>query len=626
MRRDNLAQLYWLNQETDWRAALKRLADDPWARGMKLANTNLDSIRTGQLDNALRQILGDAPPSGLTTRPIRLAILGSCTTAHLAAGIRVGALRRGIHVTLYEGEYGQYLQELADPESGLHRFAPNAILFAFDALHLTAGIHAGMDAASVRDMRDAMLERVTECWKLARALAQGQVIQQTPLPIIPRLMGSNEPRLPGSRAAVAADIAAALAARADAAGVDICAVDAAAARDGIAAWHDPAMWHRAKQEIAQRAAPVYGDVVGRLLAAAQGRSFKCLVLDLDNTLWGGVVGDDGLDGLVLGQGSALGEAHLAFQDYARELSRRGVILAVCSKNDEANAVEPFDRHPEMLLRRADIACFKANWSDKATNLRAIAQELNIGLDSLVFVDDNPFERNLVRQELPMVAVPELTDDPASYAATIADAGYFESVTISKEDLSRAAQYQANQARAAERGAATDLPAYLRGLEMRLIWKTFDRLGLSRIVQLINKTNQFNLTTKRYTEAEILDVMADDRAFGLQLRLLDRFGDNGIIAIVIGRLTGADCQIDTWLMSCRVLGRGVEAATLNLIAAQAAAMGAERLIGTYIPTAKNPMVADHYQKLGFDAAGILSLGSFTPIETFIESQEDNHAGA
>ncbi len=621
-----MAQLYWLNQETDWRAALKRLADDPWARGMKLANTNLDSIRTGQLDNALRQILGDAPPSGLTTRPIRLAILGSCTTAHLAAGIRVGALRRGIHVTLYEGEYGQYLQELADPESGLHRFAPNAILFAFDALHLTAGIHAGMDAASVRDMRDAMLERVTECWKLARALAQGQVIQQTPLPIIPRLMGSNEPRLPGSRAAVAADIAAALAARADAAGVDICAVDAAAARDGIAAWHDPAMWHRAKQEIAQRAAPVYGDVVGRLLAAAQGRSFKCLVLDLDNTLWGGVVGDDGLDGLVLGQGSALGEAHLAFQDYARELSRRGVILAVCSKNDEANAVEPFDRHPEMLLRRADIACFKANWSDKATNLRAIAQELNIGLDSLVFVDDNPFERNLVRQELPMVAVPELTDDPASYAATIADAGYFESVTISKEDLSRAAQYQANQARAAERGAATDLPAYLRGLEMRLIWKTFDRLGLSRIVQLINKTNQFNLTTKRYTEAEILDVMADDRAFGLQLRLLDRFGDNGIIAIVIGRLTGTDCQIDTWLMSCRVLGRGVEAATLNLIAAQAAAMGAERLIGTYIPTAKNPMVADHYQKLGFDAAGILSLGSFTPIETFIESQEDNHAGA
>jgi FkbH-like protein len=621
-----LAQLYWLNQETDWRAALKRLADDPWARGMKLANTNLDSIRTGQLDNALRQILGDAPPSGLTTRPIRLAILGSCTTAHLAAGIRVGALRRGIHVTLYEGEYGQYLQELADPESGLHRFAPNAILFAFDALHLTAGIHAGMDAASVRDMRDAMLERVTECWKLARALAQGQVIQQTPLPIIPRLMGSNEPRLPGSRAAVAADIAAALAARADAAGVDICAVDAAAARDGIAAWHDPAMWHRAKQEIAQRAAPVYGDVVGRLLAAAQGRSFKCLVLDLDNTLWGGVVGDDGLDGLVLGQGSALGEAHLAFQDYARELSRRGVILAVCSKNDEANAVEPFDRHPEMLLRRADIACFKANWSDKATNLRAIAQELNIGLDSLVFVDDNPFERNLIRQELPMVAVPELNDDPASYAATIADAGYFESVTISKEDLSRAAQYQANQARAAERGAATDLPAYLRGLEMRLIWKTFDRLGLSRIVQLINKTNQFNLTTKRYTEAEILDVMADDRAFGLQLRLLDRFGDNGIIAIVIGRLTGTDCQIDTWLMSCRVLGRGVEAATLNLIAAQAAAMGAERLIGTYIPTAKNAMVADHYQKLGFDAAGILSLGSFTPIETFIESQEDNHAGA
>jgi len=312
-----------------------------------------------------------------------------------------------------------------------------------------------------------------------------------------------------------------------------------------------------------------------------------------------VVGDDGLEGLVLGQGSALGEAYMAFQSYARELSRRGVILAVCSKNDEANALEPFDKHPDMVLKRTGIASFVANWSDKATNIRAIAQALNIGLDSLVFIDDNPFERSLVRQELPMVAVPEVSDDPTTYPRTIADAGYFEALAMTDEDRERTRQYQGNRARDALKAATTDLGAYLRGLEMELIWRPFDRVGLQRTVQLINKTNQFNLTTRRYTDEDVQALMQDPRAFGLQLRLLDRFGDNGIIAIVIGRMQDTtdplpgDLLIDTWLMSCRVLGRQVEPTTLNLIAAEAQRLGAKRLIGEYIPTKKNAMVKDHY---------------------------------
>ena len=219
---------------------------------------------------------------------------------------------------------------------------------------------------------------------------------------------------------------------------------------------------------------MYGELVARLLAAQQGRAFKCLALDLDNTLWGGVIGDDGLYGIALGQGSALGEAFVAFQRYARDLSRRGVILAVCSKNDEANALEPFEQHPEMVLQREDIACFVANWTDKASNLREIAAQLNIGLDALVFVDDNPFERNIVRRELPMVAVPELPDDPALYADCLADAGYFESVRLTAEDLQRARQYQANAERAAARGSTTDLEGYLRSLDMDLRWRRFDR--------------------------------------------------------------------------------------------------------------------------------------------------------
>ena len=207
-------------------------------------------------------------------------------------------------------------------------------------------------------------------------------------------------------------------------GVDILAVDQRASMDGMSKWHDTALWHRSKQEVSPTVAPLYGDLVGRWLAAKQGRSFKCLVLDLDNTVWGGVIGDDGLEGIAIGQGSALGEAYTAFQEYARELSRRGVILAVCSKNDEANAMEPFDKHPEMVLKRADIACFVANWQNKADNIRQIAQELNIGLDSLVFIDDNPFERNLVRRNYHGRGTGSFRRSHG-YPLALADAGYFE---------------------------------------------------------------------------------------------------------------------------------------------------------------------------------------------------------
>jgi FkbH-like protein len=353
-------------------------------------------------------------------------------------------------------------------------------------------------------------------------------------------------------------------------------------------------------------------------------------LDLDDTIWGGVIGDDGLDGIVLGQGNGLGEAFAAMQDYARELSRRGVILAVCSKNDEKTVIEAFDQHPEMLLRRNDIASLVANWEDKATNLRAIARELNIGLDSLVFVDDNPVERDLIRRELPMVAVPEIPDDPSFVPQCLADAGYFEAVAVTDEDRKRTRQYQGNRARERLRHSTTDLPSYLRGLEMRLLWRRFDSTGLQRVVQLINKTNQFNLTTQRYGEEDIREIMADHCCFGLQLRLVDRFGDNGIIGVIIGKLCGShDVLIDTWLMSCRVLGRQVEQTTLNLVAEHAQRLGARRLIGEYRPTKKNGMVEKHYEKLGFQTIGrqedgsscnMLDLDRFSPAETFIEVQE------
>ncbi len=627
-----MTDLHWLPPIADWRPRLRALAADPakaWDEAVALANGRINFVLTNALDEAVRRVFPEGP-SGLATKPVRLAVLGSSTLTHLLPAIRVAGLRRGIWVETYEADYGQYLQELADKDSGLHAFKPTAILLALDAYHLTAGVTAGMDEPTAAAALDEAVSHIRETWGLARDAFRCPILQQAALPAHLSVLGLNEHRLPGSRNRFLIRLNERLRTAAEEDGADILSIDDRAARDGLTAWHDTALWHRSKQEVSPTASPMYGDLVGRWLAAKQGRSFKCLVLDLDNTVWGGVIGDDGMEGIALGQGSPLGEAYVAFQDYCRELTRRGIILAVCSKNDESNAVEPFEKHPEMVLRRGDIASFVANWSDKAGNIRAIAEELNIGLDSLVFIDDNPFERNLVRQELPMVAVPEVSDDPVGYPVALSDAGYFEGLSVTDEDRERTSQYQGNKARDALKASATDLPAYLRGLEMELIVKPFDRIGLQRIVQLINKSNQFNLTTRRYTDEDVLAVMGDPEAFGLQLRLLDRFGDNGVIAIIIGRLQETkDLLIDTWLMSCRVLGRQVEPTTLNLIAEQAKKLGAKRVVGEYIPTKKNGMVKDHYARLGFTVAAtndtggsrnLLDLAEFVPADTFIHVTE------
>jgi FkbH-like protein len=534
-------------------------------------------------------------------------------------------------VETYAGGYGQYWQELDDRTSDLHRFAPNVVLLALDAFHLAAGVDARSSVEDAEAAEREIIQRLLSCWRLAREHFGCFVITQLALPVHPPLLGSNEHRLAGSAAWFVERLNDEIRRCADAEGVAILALDARAARDGLSAWHSSVLWHHAKQEVTPVAAQMYGELAMRLVAAARGRSYKALVLDLDDTIWGGTVGEDQVEGLTLGQGSALGEAFAGFQQYARDLSWRGVMLAVCSKNDEKNALAPFQRHPEMVLKRSDIASFVANWDDKPANLRAVAAELNIGLDALVFIDDNPFERELVRRELPMVAVPELSDDPATFAQTVADAGYFEALTVTREDRARTVQMQSNSERARLKASSTDLESYLRSLQMRLLWRRFDRADLARTVQLINKTNQFNLTSRRYGEADLLRIIDDGRTFGIQLRLIDRFGDNGIIAIVIGRfLDGADVLIDTWLMSCRVLGRQVERSTLDLVAAIAKGFGAARLVGQYIPSAKNGMVKDHYIRLGFTALDAgqddstsygLDLSDFIPGDRFIELVEE-----
>jgi FkbH-like protein len=387
-----------------------------------------------------------------------------------------------------------------------------------------------------------------------------------------------------------------------------------AALVGHERWFDARQWHIAKLPFAPEMGPLYADHVMRLVGAVNGSSRKCLVLDLDNTLWGGVVGDEGVHGLVLGQGDALGEAFVTMQQTARLLRQRGIILAVCSKNDESNARAPFREHPDMVLREEDIAVFQANWQDKASNLEAIARALDIGTDSLVFLDDNPAEREQVRQALPEVAVPELTQDASDYAAILLAGGYFETVSFTGDDRARAAQYQANAQRAQLAGAARDMGEYLASLEMVITFTPFDATGRSRIAQLTQRSNQFNLTTRRYDEAAIGTFEQRSDAFTLQVRLADRFGDNGMISVIICVEKEGEWEIDTWLMSCRVLNRRVEQAVLDVLTASARHRGIQRLVGRYIPTEKNGMVRDHYAKLGFQAAGTQDGADLWVLET------------
>lgn len=552
---------------------------------------------------------------------VRLAILGSSTTSHLNAGIRFAGLRRGLWLDIYEGAYGQFWREVIEPDAALTEFAPTAVLLALDAQQLVAGLPGDCDRAQRDHLIQSTLDRLQQAWDRLRNRYSCQVIQQLPLPVFEDLMGNNEHCLPGSRADYLYRVNAAIRDSAAQAGVDVLSLDRQAARHGLSVWHDPRLWLHARMEVSPQAGPLFGELLLRVIAARQGRSAKCLVLDLDNTLWGGEVGEVGMSGITLGQGSAEGEAYQNFQRYLLELNRRGVILAVCSKNNYEPAFEVFESHPEMLLKPHHVASFKANWNAKPDNLREIASALNIGLESMVFVDDSAFERALMRRVLTAVQTPELPDDPAFFSRLLSDAGYFESVALTDEDRQRNAAYQANSQRLALRDRHEDLRTYLNDLDMCLTWQAFNPLDLGRAVQLINKTNQFNLTSRRYTIHQMEAMMAESNIHTLQFRLSDRFGDNGMIAIIVAELQQDQALlIDTFLMSCRVLGRRVEHAILNVVAKVAQSMGAKRLIGDYRATQKNSIVRELYPQLGFKTVASetedslrfeLSLNEFSP---------------
>ena len=588
--------LFWLPEPPlDWRDQLAGvLAEDPSGRHLRGFCSHRLSI--SQLRIAAARIAaaaaGGADFSAL--REVRLGLIGAGTLDFLADALPGTAPRFGMRMTVAPVAYNSFGNAFGD--LGLDgpldcvAILPDLRSFARPTVLLDPGEHG-----RALDRAVGMLETMVAA---VRAQTTAAIVVAT-IPLDPdRMLSSSDRALPGSDWRFTSDLNAAIVELAQRERLALWDLEAVASAIGVRTWRDPVSLHVAKSPFGVDLAPVLADRLCAIVAALMGKGRRALVLDLDNTCWGGVIGDDGLDGIVVGQGDAAGEAHLALQGYALALRKRGVPICVCSKNEDEIAREPFRSHPDMLLREEHIAVFQANWSDKATNLQSIADQLALNPDALVFVDDNPAERARVRQLFPEVAVPELPDDPAFFTSFVAAGGYFENPLLNVEDLGRAAAYRDNARRAEIRETLGSYDDYLRSLDMTLTVRPFDAMGRARIAQLIAKSNQFNLTTRRRSEAEVAAIEAADDWLGLQFRLSDTFGDNGMICVVILRFENDSAIIDTWLMSCRVLERQVEQAVLNEIVTRARERGALTLIGEYIATSRNTMVAKHYFKLAF----------------------------
>lgn len=537
---------------------------------------------------------------------VRVALLGGATTELLEGPLSLAFEAVGISAQLHCAEYNTLAQEMMDPASATAAFRPEVALVVTTAANVPSWPAAGDTLARVDELaREVATYWLDLCRRLHEHTACEVVINNFHM-MPTRPLGNLAAKLPWDASNFLRRVNLYLGDGAPAY-VHIVDVESLSALYGVRQWFDARYWYHAKQPVSFECLAAYVRNIARVVGALYGRTSKCLVLDMDNTLWGGVVGDDGVEGLRLGEGEAVGEAFKAFQQYVLKLKQRGVLLAICSKNDERNALAGLE-HPESVLKRGDFVSFQANWEPKPDNIIRIAEDLNIGLDSLVFVDDNPAEREHVRQRLPMVKVIDLPLDPADYSTALDDAGLFEVTAISAEDQQRSVQYVENAARSRLLESTGDYGAYLITLEQKAVIRPFEEVSLDRITQLINKSNQFNLTTLRLSRSQVEERMSDPAAVTMTVRLADRFGDNGLISVIAGTIRDAELDIDLWLMSCRVLKRNVEQLVCNLLVEEARAAGATRLRGVYLPTSRNGLVRDHYSALGFELAAERDDGS------------------
>ena len=537
-------------------------------------------------------------------RPVRLAYLPTFTADPLVPYLRARGHLSRLDVTPYAGPFNQAQQETLDPTSGLYRFEPDAIVLALRGEELAPDLYDGylelVGAGRLQAAIDATVERLAELISAIRGRSTATVIVHTFAPPPYPHLGQLDAQSAQGQVAAVHQLNARLArTAAEAGGVYVLDYAGLVASVGWSQWHDRRMWHLARMPFSSRALPALAEAYVSFLRPMYGLNRKCLVLDLDNTLWGGIVGEDGLGGIALGQDYP-GNAYLAVQQAALRLYDRGVLLCINSKNNEADVLEVLDRHPDMVLRREHFAAMRVNWHDKASNIRSLAAELNIGTDHMAFLDDSPVERELVRTEMPEVLVLEPPGDATEYAPMLDQVRDFDGLTWSEEDRGRTRMYRAQADRQHLEAEATSLEEFYAGLQMEAVVGQADEASIPRVAQLTQRTNQFNLTTRRYSEADIAELAkaADVRVY--HLRLIDRFGDNGIVGAAVVRIDGDAWDIDSFLFSCRALGRTVEDGFLAYIAEEARSAGAQTLHGSYVPTAKNVQVATFYPDRGFAA--------------------------
>lgn len=539
--------------------------------------------------------------AGACPQKLRLALLADCSTQHLVPLLAALFAREGVAVEVYEAPYDAIRQEALDAASGLYAFNPQLVVILNDPRALRESFSRSSEGPGA--FAEQTLRSMTAVWDAIASRSSAPVVQGNLALPYERPFGHYDLKAAASFGFAVRELNARLAAAArERAGVLLLDVDYLSGYLGRRRWFDQKLWVLCKALCAFDCLPHVAKAVVELSRPLLGRVVKCVVVDLDNTLWGGVVGDDGLEGIRLGH-LGEGEAYLELQRFLLDLKRRGVVLAVCSRNEESAAREVFRKHPEMLLKEDDVSVFVANWTSKAENLRAIQRALNVGFDSMVFLDDDAFERNLVRRELPEVIVPELPEEPAEVVKALCELGLFETHSYSAEDKERARMYAAQAKRESLQAAFKTPEDYLRSLRMKIALARFDAFHLPRIAQLLSRSNQFNLTTKRYAEADCERFMKDEAgSFPFYVTLCDDLGDSGLIAVAILLFKGDVVEIDSWLMSCRVLMRGVEEFMMNQVFALARARGAKRVVGRYVPTAKNDMVREFYGRFGFERAG------------------------
>ena len=534
--------------------------------------------------------------------PYKLAVMGDCATQHLATALRGYGAHIGLGLSVFDADYNQIDAQVMDPGSELYHFAPNAVLIQMCTEKLYESF-CGTPLHRRAFFAEDVYNRITRIWEQLNGQIRTTVLQ------------CNFPLLDdgafGQYGSKTADSFLFQQRKLNYLLMEGCQkiknvylidLDAIQANCGREKFSDPKLYYIAKMPVSVEVLPEVAKKVLDQIQALRGVTKKCVVLDLDNTLWGGVIGDDGLSGIQIGE-LGTGHAFSDFQAWLKELKNRGMLLAVCSKNNEPAAKEPFEKHPEMILRLEDISMFVANWEDKASNIRNIQKTLNIGMDSLVFLDDNPFERNLVRSMIPEITVPELPEDPALYLQYLRSLNLFETASYSAEDAGRTQQYRQQAERAVFESSFQSYEDYLKGLEMKAVAAPFDVFHYPRIAQLTQRSNQFNLRTVRYTEAEIEAISRDEHKITLYFTLKDKFGDHGLISVVIlDKLEDNSLFVSEWLMSCRVLKRGMEEFITNKILQTAAENGCTKVIGEYLPTPKNAMVKDLYEAMGFERVG------------------------